>query len=105
MQSRLDRLLNEGTILGFTVRAIENTTRQVRAIALIEVEGRSTAAIIGMLRGIPEIRALHTTNGAWDLVAEIEAGDLADFDRVLRELRSIQGVLNSETSILLRSLC
>lgn len=105
MQTRLDRLLDSGTILGFTVRAHDSGGQRVRAIASIEVEGRSTAAVIRLMRGIPEMRALHTTNGAWDLVAEIEAADLQDFDRVLRELRSIEGVLNSETSILLRSLC
>ncbi|MEE4453032.1 Lrp/AsnC family transcriptional regulator [Novosphingobium resinovorum] len=104
VQARLDRLLDTGAILGFTVRARESAGRHVRAIAMVEVEGRSTAAVIRLMRGIPEIRALHTTNGAWDLVAEIQAADLPEFDRVLRELRSIDGVLNSETSILLRSL-
>jgi DNA-binding Lrp family transcriptional regulator len=56
------------------------------------------------LRGFPEIVALHTTNGGWDLVAEILTTTIADFDRVLREIRQIEGVLNSETSLLLSSL-
>ena len=51
-----------------------------------------------------EISALHTTNGAWDIVAELHAESLIDLDRVLRELRTVEGVLNSETSILLRSV-
>jgi DNA-binding Lrp family transcriptional regulator len=51
-----------------------------------------------------EITALHTTNGAWDLVAEVQAESLGDLDRVLREMRTVEGVLNSETSILLRSV-
>ncbi|PNU06860.1 Lrp/AsnC family transcriptional regulator [Novosphingobium guangzhouense] len=105
VQSRLDRLVKSGTILGFTLRTHGNTEKRIRAIALIEVEGHSTAAVIRSMRGIPETRSLHTTNGAWDLIAEIEAGDLPEFDRILRELRSIEGVLNSETSILLQSLC
>lgn len=105
VQSRLDRLLDSGTILGFTVRAQEEgDERSVRAIMLIEVEGKSTSAVIRLLRGFSEIHALHTTNGAWDLVAQIRTETLADFDRVLREIRTIDGVLNSETSILLRSL-
>jgi len=32
------------------------------------------------------------------------AASLADFDRILREVRQIDGVLNSETSLLLSSL-
>jgi DNA-binding Lrp family transcriptional regulator len=76
----------------------------VRAITLIEVAGASTSAVIRALRGMTEITALHTTNGAWDLVAEVQAESLGDLDRVLREMRTVEGVLNSETSILLRSV-
>jgi DNA-binding Lrp family transcriptional regulator len=60
--------------------------------------------VIKLLRGLPQIRTLHTTNGSWDLVAEIHAESLHDFDRVLREVRTIDGVMNSETSILLSSV-
>jgi len=71
---------------------------------MIEVVGKSTSQVIMKLRGIPELQTLHTTNGAWDLVAEIQTLSLNDFDRVLREVRMIDGVLNSETSILLSSV-
>lgn len=102
-QARLDRLLESGAVLGFTVRARQDADA-LRAIMMIEIEGRSTAAVIKRLRGYPEIVALHTTNGGWDLVAEIVTGNLADFDRILREIRQVDGVLNSETSLLLTSL-
>lgn len=105
VQARLDRLLESGAILGFTVRAEEGRAGEgVRAVTLIEVAGASTSAVIRALRGLPEIAALHTTNGAWDLVAEVQAESLIDLDRVLREMRMVEGVLNSETSILLRSV-
>lgn len=102
-QARLDRLLESGTVLGFTIRARQSND-QVRAVMMIEIEGRSTTAIIKRLRGFPELSSLHTTNGGWDLVAEITAASLGDFDRILREVRQIEGVLNSETSLLLSSL-
>ena len=73
-------------------------------MALIEVEGRSTTQVINELRGIPEIHALHTTNGGWDLVAELHMQTLGEFDLVLARIRSIEGVLNSETSLLLSSV-
>jgi len=105
VQARLDRLIQSGAILGFTVRAEARRAGEgVRAITLIEVSGASTSAVIRALRGLPEITALHTTNGAWDLVAEVHAESLADLDRILREMRTVEGVLNSETSILLRSV-
>lgn len=104
VQTRLDRLIQSGAVLGFTIRSHEYHENEVRAIMLIEVVGKSTVAVIKQLRGFPELHALHTTNGGWDLVAEIRAASLSDFDRVLRMVRSTDGVLNSETSILLSSV-
>ena len=105
VEKRLARLIDDGAILGFTVRARVPRPDEVRAIMLIEVAGRSTSAVIHSLKRLPELRRLHTTNGGWDLVAELVAPDLREFDRVLREVRLIDGVLNSETSLLLSSVC
>lgn len=105
VQSRLDRLIDTGTLLGFTVRVREDYDDQtVHAVTMIEVVGKSTTQVIRKLRGLPEIYSLHTTNGSWDLVANIRAASLSDFDRVLREMRTIDGVSNSETSLLLSSV-
>lgn len=105
VQNRLDRLISSGAILGFTVRAHDEIEKDVvKAVMMIEVVGKSTTQVINQLRGIPQLEKLHTTNGAWDLVAEIRSSNLLEFDNVLREVRTIDGVLNSETSILLRSV-
>ncbi|WP_395829199.1 Lrp/AsnC family transcriptional regulator [Elstera sp.] len=104
VQKCLDRLVASGTILGFTVRVrAEHASNLIHAVMMIEVAGKSTSAVIKSLRGLPELYALHTTNGHWDLVADLRAQSLADFDRVLRQVREIDGVLNSETSLLLTS--
>ena len=79
--SRIERLVSSGTIIGFSVRVRDELDPlEVRAMTLIEVEGRTTDFVIRELRGIPEIRSLHSTNGAWDLVAELGAETLAHFD-------------------------
>ena len=105
VKSRMDRLIADGVVLGFTARVHdEHGGDDVRAISLLEVRGMSTRSVIAKLRGFPQIQALHSTNGGWDLVAEIRVETLRDFDRVLGEIRSIDGVLNSETSILLSSV-
>jgi len=105
VNSRLDRLTAEGTVLGFTIRVrADHDGDGIRAVSLIEVEGRTAADVIRQLRGTPEIHALHSTNGAWDLVAELHTSNLAEFDRLLGQIRAIDGVLNSETSLLLSSV-
>lgn len=105
VQNRLDRLIETGTLLGFTIRVREDyDERMVHAVMMIEVVGKSTTQVIRKMRGFSEIYSLHTTNGNWDLIANIRAVSLSDFDRVLREVRMIEGVSNSETSLLLSSV-
>lgn len=105
VQNRIDRLTADGVIAGFTVRvSAAEDPHAVRAVTLIEITGQKTVSLIRTLRGISEIRALHTTNGAWDLVAEIQTENLGEFDRVLRHIRSLDGVSKSETSLLLTTL-
>lgn len=104
-QNRLDRLIQAGVILGFTVRLRPDIDeRLIRALMTIQLAGKTTTAVIARLRGIPEIRALHTTNGTWDLIAEIGVDTLPDLDRALGTIRAIDGIRSSETSILLTSM-
>ena len=104
VQNRLDRLLSSGAIIGFTVRAHDELeSDSIRAVMMIEVVGKSTTKVIDQLRGISQLEKLHTTNGAWDMVAEIRTSNLAEFDKVLNQVRDIEGIVNSETSILLTS--
>jgi DNA-binding Lrp family transcriptional regulator len=105
VNSRIERLVTSGTIVGFTARVrFELDPLSIHAITLIAVEGRSADKVIRQLRGFPEIRALHTTNGGWDLVAELSTESLSGFDRVLGRIRGIEGIVNSETSLLLSSV-
>ena len=101
VKARLDRLVAEGVIQGFTVVLNAPEAEAVRAITMIEVEGRSAESVIRRLRGFPEVRTLYSTNGRWDVVAEIEVPTLPAFDDTLRRIREVDGITVTETSILL----
>jgi DNA-binding Lrp family transcriptional regulator len=102
VQNRLTRLENEGVIVGYTVRLRPDAERhRIRAIMSIEITGHHGNAVNRALRGNPNVVALHSTNGRWDLMAEVRADTLEAFDKVLHTIRSIEGIANSETSILL----
>lgn len=104
VRARIDRLLAGGVIRGFTVVLGSDVPRTaIRAIMMVEVEGRAADRVARQLLGYPEVRALHTTNGRWDIVAELETAHLAAFDEVLRRIRLIEGITSTETSILLAS--
>jgi DNA-binding Lrp family transcriptional regulator len=102
VQNRLARLEKDGTILGYTLRlkpAAEGA--RIRALMTVAVEGNRGTEVLAKLRGHPNVYSLHTTNGRWDIVAEIRADTLESFDLVLNAIRRIQGIANTETSILL----
>ncbi|MBY3131625.1 AsnC family transcriptional regulator [Rhizobium leguminosarum] len=102
--TRIDRLVASGTIVGFTIRTGHETrSAGVRAIVMIEVLGKLADRVADQLRGLPQVRALHSTNGKWDFVAELEDRDLAAFDETLRRIRLINGINSTETSILLKT--
>ncbi|WP_363345632.1 Lrp/AsnC family transcriptional regulator [Methylocystis echinoides] len=102
VQNRLNRLIESQVILGFTVRVKTGAeSDRIRAIMMIEVSGKNTRRVVQALRGLPQIHALHSTNGAFDLIAEIETASLTEFDSVLSKVRQIEGIERSETSLLL----
>jgi DNA-binding Lrp family transcriptional regulator len=104
VQNRITRLTARGTIQGFTVRVrADAEPARIRAITMIAVEGERSDRIIKHLRGFPEIAAVHTTNGRWDMVLELNTENLEAFDLALQRIRQIRGISGSETSLLLSS--
>jgi DNA-binding Lrp family transcriptional regulator len=102
IRARIARLEKDREILGYSVVVKSDADASpVRGIMMIEIEGRSTDQVIQALSGFPEIVAIHTTNGRWDLVAEIGAPDLTGFDAVLRRVRLLPAIRVSETNLLL----
>jgi DNA-binding Lrp family transcriptional regulator len=102
VRARMERLEATGEIVGYTVILKSDAhALPVRGIMMIEVEGHSADRVIRALGGFSEVSAIHTTNGRWDLIAEVGAETLADFDGVLRRIRLIPGITASETSLLL----
>jgi DNA-binding Lrp family transcriptional regulator len=103
VQNRIARMMGrEGVIQGFTVKTRpEVEAQRVRAIMCIAIEGERSAKVIKALRGLPEVDKVHTTNGRWDLVAELDTANLGDFSRTLDQIRTVEGIASTETSILL----
>jgi DNA-binding Lrp family transcriptional regulator len=102
VQNRLARLERDGVIVGYTVRLKPQVEgHHIRALMLVAVEGNRADDVLRALRGDPAVMALHTTNGRWDIVAELRADSLEAFDRVLSGIRMIDGIAQTETSILL----
>ena len=104
VQNRIDRLIRDGVITGFTIKLRPDAEPTViTAIMMIEFEGERSEHILKALRGYPEVSAIHTTNGRWDLIVELKTANLDAFDKALRRIREMKGIASSETSLLLSS--
>ena len=119
-KTRLDALKASGRIRRFTIETDVDVEGEIRAISMIALQGkmpalndRPTLNLVFLidtsgsmddaskLTKIPEVSTIYSTNGAWDLVVEIKTDSLVRFDYVLREIREVPGVLNSESCLLL----
>ena len=102
VQNRMTRLAANGTIVGYTVRLKPDAAEpRIHAFMTVAVEGNQVDAVIKALRGEPAVTALYSTNGRWDIVVELAADSLEGFDRVLGRIRLIEGISQTETSLLL----
>ena len=59
---------------------------------------------IGAARYVITTQQLHSTTGTWDLVLQIRARNLSEFDLVLERVRAIPGVRTTQTNLLFSSL-
>src|SRR4051812_4702659 len=93
VQNRIERLIKAGAIQGFTIKTRPDMeAHRVRAVMSIAIEGERSGAVIKALRGFPEVAAIHTTNGRWDLIAELEVETLAAFSATLDGIRQVEGI-------------
>lgn len=105
VQNRLEKLQAAGTLLGFTIRlGTADDPGRVRAFTSIEIQGGRSGAILAALRDIAAIKAVHTTNGRWDMVAELDTPDLSAFSAALDAIRAVGGIVATETSLLLTTV-
>ncbi|WAT02029.1 Lrp/AsnC family transcriptional regulator [Rouxiella chamberiensis] len=101
-QKRIEIMEAEGIITGYTIKIKPGIEKnRIRAWMSVAVEGARASTIIQQLRGEPAVHTLHTTNGKWDLMVELRADNLEAFDQILGRIRRIEGIYNTETSILL----
>ncbi|MBO6854296.1 MAG: Lrp/AsnC family transcriptional regulator [Marivivens sp.] len=102
VRARMAKLTQEGEIAGYTVLTRSDVAASpVRGLMMLGIEGRGTEKILQRLTGMPEVTGVHTTNGTWDLIAEIGTDTLEALDKVLFAIRRIDGITRSETNLLL----
>ncbi|HAO58575.1 MAG TPA: AsnC family transcriptional regulator [Alphaproteobacteria bacterium] len=104
IDAHIKKMETSGVISGYTVKlGTEEFRHKVSGWILISVQANKEEHAIEKMIGTPEITRLHTTNGKWDLAAEIQVPTLEHFDAVISKLRQIDGITETDTSLLLSS--
>lgn len=102
VQSHMEALERKQIIQGYTIRwHPEHIKQQIEAHILIATDQKKLASIVNELKSLLTIRSLSSISGEFDLVAQLIADSTQELDRVMDEMSLIEGVLRTQTSVLL----
>lgn len=102
VRNKINKLINNGEILGFTILTKSDVkSSPVRGLVMVEIEGTGAHIIQRKLIALQQVKAVHTTNGKWDIIVDLGTQSLDELDLILTKIRKFSGVKNSETSLFL----
>ena len=102
VQSRLQRLERSGVIAGYAVKLSEaREAALIHAFIMLTVEPKQAAAVTAALRRMSGVRKLQSVSGPFDMIAAVEAADVAAMDALIDEIGAVAGVERTNSSIVL----
>lgn len=100
--ARLTRLERDNVVVGYTVRlGQDEADRGVQAYVGITTEPKSARTVTQKLARLTELRQLCSVSGEFDYIALLRAESTARLDALLDEIGQIDGVLKTNTSVVL----
>jgi DNA-binding Lrp family transcriptional regulator len=101
-QSRIARLERAGVISGYTVRLSEaHEQGLIRALLMITVRPKASAGVEAAIRRMPDVRALHSVSGPFDMIAEAATTSIGDMDALIDRIGALEGVERTTSSVIL----
>jgi DNA-binding Lrp family transcriptional regulator len=102
VQDRLRRLEQTGVIAGYQIRLSEGTEPGgIRAFVTLEVEPKRTNDVSRALLKMPQVEALYSVSGKYDLIALVRTTSAEDMDKLLDVAGVIPGVTGTESAVIL----
>jgi len=106
VKRRVDRLVQEGIITGFTVHlAPEALGLSVQAFVEVFCRGRTSPVELGRLAAAqPEVNAAWTVTGEADAVLLLHAADMLALEAALERIRQHSTIDHTRSSVVLTTL-
>lgn len=101
VRKRIKAMVNSKIISKFTVQL--GFTKGAKAVALVSVNPQlPTSAVSKTLKKIPGIEVVYEVTGQYDIAAIVSTLSVAEVNRSIEKIRSIKGVTNTNTMIILQ---
>ncbi len=103
VRRRISNLVKDGTIKRFTIEVSE--PQLTSAITYVSVSpSNPTSEVSKRIRTVQGVETIYETTGSFDIAAIIKGPNIAEVNKSVEEIRRINGVLNTNTTIILRTL-
>lgn len=103
VRRRVKNLLDNNTIKRFTLEL--NSTNRTSAITLISVSSTAdTSAVSEALMNLKGVVVIYEITGQYDIAAIITASSVIEINRCIDDVRRIDGVSDTNTVIVLKTM-
>ncbi|MDA4132621.1 MAG: Lrp/AsnC family transcriptional regulator [Thaumarchaeota archaeon] len=104
VRRRVSNLVKEGTIKRFTIDVDEPQTA-TSAITYVSVSPSApTADVSKKQKSVKGVETINETTGSFDIAAIIKGASISEVNKSVEEIRRLDGVLKTETTIILRTI-
>ena len=104
VRRRVANLVKERTIRRFTIDVDEPQTA-TSAVTYVSVSPAApTADVSRKLRSVRGVETIYETTGPFDIAAIIKGASISEVNKSVEEIRRLEGVLKTETTIILRTI-
>jgi DNA-binding Lrp family transcriptional regulator len=102
VQSRLERLERNGVVAGYTVRLADGHDRgMLRAHIMVTLAPKRAPSIEVALRRMPEVRAIYSVSGSFDLIVVTAATSVVEMDALIDRVGALDGVERTTSAVIL----
>jgi len=102
VRKRIKALVDSGVIRRFTIKV--GLTEGAEAITLLSISPSfPTSEVSKALKKFPNVETVYEVTGQYDIAVIISGLNIAEVDECLEKIRRVDGVVNTNTMIILRS--
>ncbi|UTW44684.1 Lrp/AsnC family transcriptional regulator [bacterium SCSIO 12696] len=104
IQSRLRRLETRKVISGYTVQFNEEyDKRLLKAHVMLQLVQKLTGPTFVALQKIPQISALYSISGEYDMIAVLSAESAGELNQVIDKIGNLEGIERTNSSVILET--